>query len=155
MVAIANNRESFVVLWRQLEHTRRLLGMQYRRFSVRNVLKSWFGTEASDEMVWEVCRLATYDDERPVYGLDELPVPSLYPRPSRELLRAVVMVRLGIGMRKVDVKALDEAYTEAFPHSTPLNVNKKQRRRTAGGDKGRTAGGDKGRTAGGDNREPP
>ena len=95
--------------------------------------------EASDEMVWEVCRLATYDAEMPVYGLDELPVPSLYPRPSRELLRAVVMVRLGIGMRTVDVKALDEAYTEAFPHSTPLNVGKKRRRRrTAGGDKGRT-----------------
>ena len=57
------------------------------------------------------------------------------------------MVRLGIGMREVDVKALDEAYTEAFPHSTPLNVGKKRRRRTAGGDKGRTAGGD--------SREPP
>jgi hypothetical protein len=48
----------------------------------------------------------------------------------------------------VDVKALDEAYTEAFPHSTPLNVGKKRRRR-------RTAGGDKGRTAGGDSNEPP
>ena len=127
MVAIANNRESFVALWRQLERTRRLLGMQYRRFSVRNVLKSWFGAEASDDMIWEVCRLATYDDERPVYGLNELPLPGLYPRTSRELLRAVVAVRLGIGVRKVDVKALDEAYTEAFPHSTPLNVNKKRR----------------------------
>ena len=30
----------------------------------------------------------------------------------------LVSVRLGIGMREVDVKALDEAYTEAFSHST-------------------------------------
>lgn len=127
MVEIANNRESFVALWRQLERTRRLLGMQYRRFSVSNVLKMWFGTEVSDDMIWEVCRLATHDAERPVYGMNELPVPSLYPRPSRELLRAVVAVRLGMGVREVDVKALDEAYTEAFPHSTPLNVNKKRR----------------------------
>lgn len=144
MVAIANNRESFVALWRQLERTRRLLGMQYRRFSVRNVLKSWFGAEASDDMIWEVCRLATYDEERPVYGLNELPLPGLYPRTSRELLRAVVAVRLGIGVRKVDVKALDEAYTEAFPHSTPLNVNKKRRERTAGGMKPGTAEGNDG-----------
>ena len=141
MVAIANNKESFVALWRQLEHTRRLLGMQYRRFSVRNVLKSWFGTEASDEMIWEVYRLATYNDERPVYGLNVLPVPSLYPRTSRELLRAVVAVRLGIGVRAVDEKALDEAYSEAFPYSTPLNVSKKRRERTAGGMKPGTAKG--------------
>ncbi|MBP5341431.1 MAG: hypothetical protein J6Y52_03605 [Bacteroidales bacterium] len=40
-----------------------------------------------------------------------------------------VAVRLGIGMRKVDLKALDRAYSEAFPHSTPLNVNKKRRNR--------------------------
>ena len=131
MITIENNFECFVELWRKLEHTRRLLGMQYRRFCVRNVMRSWFGSEASDEMIWEVCRLATFDDERPVYGLDELPVPSLYPRPSRELLRAVVAVRLGIGMRKVDLCALDRAYTVAFPHSTPLNVGKKRREEDA------------------------
>ena len=39
-----------------------------------------------------------------------------------------VAVYLGIGMRKVDLKALDRAYSEAFPDSTPLNVNKKKRR---------------------------
>ncbi len=66
-------------------------------------------------------------DNRQYYGLDELPAPSLHPRASREFLRAVVAVRLGIGMRKVNLKALDRAYSEAFPHSTPLNVNKKKR----------------------------
>jgi hypothetical protein len=56
-----------------------------------------------------------------------LPQPSLYPRKSRELLRALVAVKLGIGMRKVDVKELDEAYSIAFPHSTKINVNKKKK----------------------------
>ena len=45
----------------------------------------------------------------------------------REFLRALVAVKLGIGIRKVDLNALDAAYSIAFPHSTPLNVNKKRR----------------------------
>ena len=48
-------------------------------------------------------------------------------RTSREFLRALVAVRLGIGIRKVDLKALDRAYSEVFPYSTPINVNKKKR----------------------------
>lgn len=55
------------------------------------------------------------------------PAPGLHPRKCREFLRALVAVRLGIGVRKVDLKALDRAYSVAFPHSTPLNVNKKRR----------------------------
>ena len=46
------------------------------------------------------------------------------PRACREFLRALVAVNLGIGMRKVDVKTLNEAYTKAFPHSSLLNVGK-------------------------------
>ncbi len=42
-------------------------------------------------------------------------------------LPSLVAVRLGIGMRKVNLKALDRAYSEAFPYSTPINVNKKKR----------------------------
>jgi hypothetical protein len=42
-------------------------------------------------------------------------------------LRAIVAVRLDIGVRKVDLKALDRAYSIAFPTSTPLNVSKKKR----------------------------
>ena len=36
---IENNKECFVLLWRKLERTRRLLGGQYKRFCIRNVLK--------------------------------------------------------------------------------------------------------------------
>ena len=125
-IEIQNNQECFVALWRQLERTRQLFGMQYRRFCIRRVLRSWMPTEASDDMIWEVCRLATYDDESPVYGLDELPPPSLYPRPCREFLRALVAAKLDIGIRKVDLKALDAAYSEVFPHSTPINIEKKK-----------------------------
>ena len=64
----------------------------------------------------------------PSCGWDELPLPSLYPRRHRELLRAIVSVRLGIGMRKVDLRALDRAYSVVFPRSTPINVNKKARK---------------------------
>ena len=48
-----------------------------------------------------------------------------------ELLRAVVAVRLGISFyKKVNLKALDAAYSEAFPNSTPINKNKKGKRLT-------------------------
>ena len=126
MIEIRNDYECFVELWRQLERTRQMLGMQYKRFCIRRVLVSWFGSEATDDFIWEVCFNTVVDDEQ-MYGLDEIPAPALHPRASREFLRAVVAVRLGIGMRKVDLKALDRAYSEAFPYSTPLNVNKKKR----------------------------
>ena len=124
MITIENNKECFVQLWRMLERTRRLFGGQYKRYCIRNVLKAWFGYEATDDFIWEVCRLAAVDGE-PQEGWNELPLPSLYPRRHRELLRAIVAVRLGIGMRKVDLKALDKAYSIAFPKSTPMNVGKK------------------------------
>ncbi len=122
MITIENNQECFVQLWLRLERTRRLLGGQYKRFCIRNVLKSWFGGEADDDMIWEVCRLSEQE------GWNELPPPSLYPRRHRELLRAIVAVRLGISFyRKVNLKALDAAYSIAFPKSTPINVNKKKK----------------------------
>jgi len=133
MNEIENNQECFVRLWRKLERTRRLLGGQHKRFCIRNVLKAWWGDKATDDKVWEVCRRASLmlesdnDDYKPVYGNDLLPLPSLYPRKHRELLRAIVSVTLGIGMRKVDLKALDAAYSIAFPQSTPMNVNKKKK----------------------------
>jgi len=126
MIIIENKYESFVEMWKQLERTRQMLGMQYRRFCIRRVMKSWLGSEATDDMIWEVCFNAVVDGEQ-LYGLDELPAPALHPRESREFLRALTAVKLGIGLRKVDLKALDEAYSEAFPHSTPLNINKKRR----------------------------
>lgn len=39
--------------------------------------------------------------------------------------------RLGIGIRKVNLRALDAAYSIAFPGSTPINVGKKSRIRHA------------------------
>ena len=118
---IQNSQECFVRLWLRLERTRRLLQGQCRRFCIRNVLKSWFGYEANDDFIWEVCRLCEQE------GWNELPIPSLYPRNHRELLRAIVAVRLGISFFKIDLKALDRAYSIAFPKSTPINVNKKRK----------------------------
>ena len=126
LLVIENNEECFVQLWQRLERTRQLFGMQYKRFCIRRVLQSWLGSEATDDFIWEVC-FNTVVDDRQFYGLDELPASALHPRPSREFLRALVAVKLGIGMRKVDLKALDRAYSVAFPHSTPINVNKQRR----------------------------
>ena len=120
MMNIENNKACFVQLWRKLERTRCLLGGQYKRFCIRNVLKSWFPAEANDNFIWEVCHLCEQE------GWNELPAPSLYPRKHRELLRAIVAVRLGISYYKIDLKALDSAYSIAFPNSTPINVNKKK-----------------------------
>ena len=117
---IKNTQECFVQLWRKLERTRRLLLGQYKRFCIRNVLKSWFGYEATDDMIWEVCHLCEQE------GYNELPIPSLYPLKHRELLRAIVAVRTGISFYKIDLKALDAAYSVAFPRSTPINKSKKK-----------------------------
>ena len=117
---IENNKACFVWLWRKLERTRRLLGGQYKRFCIRNVLKAWFGYEATDDFIWEVCHLSEQE------GWNELPIPSLYPLKHRELLRAIVAVRLGISFYKIDLKALDKAYSIAFPGSTAINKSKKK-----------------------------
>ena len=122
---IENTQACFVQLWLRLERTRRLLGGQYKRFCIRHILKSWFGTQANDDFIWEVCQRTIIDDES-VCGYDTLPPPSLYPRKHRELLRSIVSVCLGIGMRKVNLKALDKAYSIAFPNSAPMHVNKKK-----------------------------
>ena len=121
MVKIENNQDCFVQLWRRLERTRRLLGGQCKRFCIRNVLKAWFGAAANDDMIWHVCHLCEQE------GWNELPLPSLYPRKHRELLRAIVAVSTGISFWRIDLKALDSAYSVAFPHSTPLNINKKKK----------------------------
>ena len=113
---------NYVQLWLRLERTRRLLGAQRKRFCIRSVLKSWFGLRATDDFIWEVCHLCEQE------GWSELPLPSLYPRKHREFLRAIVAVTTGIRFYRVNLKALDAAYSIAFPGSTPINVNKKVKR---------------------------
>ncbi len=125
-IDIQNNKECFVALWRQLERTRQLFGMQYKRFCIRRVLRSWMPTEATDDFIWEVCNLASLSFDEPVYGMDELPLPSLEPRKSREFLRVLVAHKLGIGVRQVNLEALDAAYRIAFPTSVPINVRKRK-----------------------------
>ena len=124
MICVDNTRECFVQLWLLLERTRRLLGSQCKRYCIRNVLKAWFGPQANDEFIWQVCHQC--DQE----GWNELPAPRLYPRQHRELLRAIVAVRTGISYYKIDLQALDAAYSQAFPHSTPININKKKKHGT-------------------------
>ena len=126
MISVENNQECFVQLWLQLEHTRRLLTSRYKRYCIRNILKDWFGTRATDDFIWEVCNSILLPEEVPVYGFDVLPPPKLWPRKNREFLRAVVAVVLDIGLRKVNLKALDRAYSIAFPRSKPINVNKRK-----------------------------
>ena len=118
---IQNTKESFVQLWLLLKRTRRLLRGQHKRFCIRHILKLWFDIEATDQFIWEVCRECEQE------GWNELPLPSLDPRPHRELLRAIVAVKLGLSTRKIRLHELDAAYSIAFPYSTPLNVNKKKR----------------------------
>ena len=125
-ITIQNTQECFVQLWQQLERTRQLFGMQYRRFCIRRVLQSWYSPEATDDFIWEVCNMTSLCLDEPVYGYDELPLPALYPRKSREFLRALVAVKLGIGVRHVKLKALDAAYHSAFPNSVPINVRKRK-----------------------------
>ena len=121
MIEIQNTQECFVQLWLRLERTRRLLGGQNKRFCIRRVLKSWFGLRATDDFIWEVCFRCNQA------AWDELPLPSLCPRKHRELLRAIVSVKLGISYYRVNLKALDAAYSIAFPKCTPMNINKKKR----------------------------
>ena len=123
---IRNEQECYVQLWRKLERTRQLLGSQYKRFCIRNVLKAWFGVQATDDFIWEVCHRVVVNDEQ-VCGNDTLPPPSLYPRKHRELIRAIVSVKLGLSARQVKLTELDAAYSEAFPNSTSLNINKKKK----------------------------
>ena len=128
MIEIQNTQTCFVQLWLRLERTRRLLWEQHKRFTVRNVLKTWFGSDATDDFIWKVCMLASEDGSNLICGNDELQEPMLYPRRHRELLRALVATTLDIGMRKVRLCDLDIAYSIAFPTSTPININKKKRK---------------------------
>lgn len=122
MIQIENNEACFVRLWLRLEHQRRLCELQYKRYCVRRVLKAWFGHEATDNFIWEVCLRCEQE------GWNQLPPPTLYPGKHRELLKAIVEVRLHLGRNHIDLRALDRAYAIAFPQSAPLNAGRWHRR---------------------------
>ena len=82
-----------------------------------------FNDEARARLVLRWQELELQEQQR----RQQLCLPSLYPRKHRELLRAIVAVRTGISFYKVDLKALDAAYSITFPKSTPINVNKKRK----------------------------
>ena len=68
---IKNTQQCFVQLWRELERTRRLLASQYKRYCIRNILKDWFGTRATDDFIWEVCNTVIIDEnDLPACGWD-------------------------------------------------------------------------------------
>ena len=106
-----------------LGRTRRLRRLKCQRFTIRMVLQLWFGPEATNEFIWQVCYISQLS------GMNQLPAPSLYPRPHRELLRALVIVRLGVGASQVKLSDLDAAYSTIYTKSTPLNINKKKYRK--------------------------
>lgn len=125
-----------VQLWQMLERTEDYLKGNYKRFCPRNILKLWHsegifkasprgGLDGAsslgglDGALWDVCHLSSLE------GYEQLPSVTLYPLKHREFLRAIISVTQGIGMREVNLKALDRAFSIAFPHATPINKNKK------------------------------
>ena len=116
---IEDTETCYLQLWLMLDITRQELWEHCKRYSISNVLKSWFGHQATDDFIWEVCTRCEQE------GLNELPQVTLNPQPHREFLRATVSTILNIGMRHVNLHALDAAYSIAYPDSTPLNINKK------------------------------
>ena len=119
MLVIMNSESCFVQLWLLLERTRHFLVAEHHRYCIRNILKVWFANTMRSDLIWEVCFRCEQD------GWTEMRPPALAPRPHRELLRAIVSVRLGISSCKVNLRALDSAYYKAFPNGIRMNVNKK------------------------------
>ena len=90
-IDIQNNQECFVQLWLRLERTRQLFNEQCKCFCIRRVLQEWFGADATDDFIWQVCNIASKDEEL-ICGYDILPKPASNPRKHRYLLQAIVLV---------------------------------------------------------------
>ncbi len=119
-IELQNNKECFVLLWRLLKRTRSFLRVHHKRFCVREVLKLWFEGEATDDFIWEVCNGCGLE------GWSELPSLKYQPRTHRELLKAILELKLADRPGRVNLKALDAAYSVVYPTSTPMNVGKKK-----------------------------
>ena len=132
-MVIENNKECFVRLWRQLERTRQYLESRRKRFCVRRILQTWFGENDSDDLIWEVCNLLS-TEEQTVYGWDELPTVVEDPERNCFLLQAIVAAKLGISIYKINSKELRDAYIEAFPKRTPIQLGRQRRKAKARGE---------------------
>lgn len=117
---IQNNKEDFVLLWRLLKRTRHFLREHHKRFCIREVLKLWFEGEATDDFIWEVCKACELG------GWDELPSPKHHPKLHRQILKTVLKFKLRDRSQRVNLRALDAAYSVVYPESTPINVSKKR-----------------------------
>jgi len=60
--------------------------------------------------------------------LDELPSPRQHPRQHRQMLKTVLEFKLRDRYGPVNLKALDAAYSVVYPKSSPININKKNRK---------------------------
>ncbi len=109
MIEIDNSRECFVNLWTQTERCREELMERHRRFCPRRVLQLWYGPEATDDFIWEVCLRGQLE------GLNEMPRIIENPVPARNFLTALVSVKLGIGITKVKVNELNAALFSLHP----------------------------------------
>ena len=117
---IQDTETCYLQLWLLLDQTRMEFVEHYKRYCIRNILKSCLGAAATDDFIWEVCNRCQQQ------GFNELPSPQTDPRPHRELIRAIVSTTLNKGMCQINLQDLDKAYSIAYPSCTPLNVNKKR-----------------------------
>ena len=123
MIQIMNNIDCFIRLWTELDKAADILRETHRRFCPRRILELWYGPEATDDFIWEVCTRCE------ILGLNELPTISVNHEPAKCMLCALVAVKLGIGLQSVKVNELNDAFHLAFtePGNTRRKTKKKRR----------------------------
>ena len=122
MEKFGNNYNTYLYLWRLFRYTRHSFHGRFKMFCARRILQEWLPEKADDEFIYEVCHLAELG------GFQLLPNPSVYPVPAREFIKSLVRVLLDLKEREVSFDDLDRAYSEVYPKSTPINLQKGGRR---------------------------
>lgn len=123
MEKFGNNYDTYLYLWRLFRYTRQSFHDRYKLFCPRRILQEWLPGMADDEFIYEVCSLAELG------GFQLLPRPSVYPLPAREFIKSLMRVLLDLKEREVNFDYLDRAYSEVYPMSTPINLQKQGRRK--------------------------
>ena len=119
---IVDSKAGYVRLWQELERTRLAFEETFKRFSIRRVMQCWLPDLATDDFIFEVCSWCE------IGGYEELPAPAEDPKPARRFLLALVRMVL---QKVPDRQAADAAYSEVFPQSTPIRLDKKGKRPVA------------------------